>query len=67
MSNKVKITVIKKFTPDDVFGPDHGIAYNGGEIPACPLEIGSEFIVDHSYCNFELLLNRLSAVVYCRP
>jgi len=46
MTKKVKITVIRKFTPEDVFGINHGITYNGGEIPSCPLEVGSEFIVD---------------------
>ena len=46
MTRKAKITVVRKFTPEDVFGPNHGIMYNGGEIPSCPLEVGSEFIVD---------------------
>ena len=48
MTSKLKVTVIRKFTPEDVFGPNHNITYNGGEIPACPLELGREFIVgDH--------------------
>jgi uncharacterized repeat protein (TIGR04076 family) len=46
MVSKVKVTVIRKFTPEDVFGPDHGITYDGGKIPACPLELGQKFIVD---------------------
>ncbi|MGY5880759.1 MAG: TIGR04076 family protein [Candidatus Thorarchaeota archaeon] len=46
MVSKLKVTVIRKFTPEDVFGPNHGITYNGGEIPSCPLELGQEFIVD---------------------
>jgi uncharacterized repeat protein (TIGR04076 family) len=46
MIAKLKITVVKMFSPEDVFGPNHGITYNGGEIPACGLNLGQEFIVD---------------------
>ncbi len=47
MSPNVKITVVRKFTTEDVFGPDHGITWNGNPIPACGHEVGEEFIMDH--------------------
>jgi uncharacterized repeat protein (TIGR04076 family) len=50
MTTKLKVTVVRKFSPEDVFGPDHGVTYYGGEIPACGLELGQEFIVeDHRF------------------
>ena len=45
---KLKITVIKKFSPEDVFG--HKMHRHTGEpIPTCSLEVGSEFIVDNHH------------------
>jgi hypothetical protein len=32
MTTRLKVTVVKMFTPEDVFGPDHGITYNGGDM-----------------------------------
>ena len=42
---KVKITVVKKFTPKDVIGKDF-IRESGEPIPPCFLEEGAEYIVD---------------------
>ncbi len=48
MTTRLKVTVVKMFTPEDFFGPDHGITYSGEEIPPCFLKLGQEFIVnDH--------------------
>ncbi|HUU78564.1 MAG TPA: TIGR04076 family protein [candidate division Zixibacteria bacterium] len=45
----VKITVIKKFGPEDVFGSDHGCKTLSGKlVTKCGLfEEGAEFIVDN--------------------
>jgi len=44
---RVRVTVIKKFSVEDVFGENHSITYNGEPIPACGLEEGEEFIVEN--------------------
>ena len=42
----VKITVVKKFKPEDILG--HSVKRDTGEnIGYCSLEIGEEFIMDH--------------------
>jgi len=45
---KVKITVVKRFGPEDVFGPDHGLkGLSGDPIAMCTMfEEGAEFTVD---------------------
>jgi len=46
MANRVKITVIKRFSPEEVFG--HEVLKEGKPIPRCSYEVGEEFIVnDH--------------------
>lgn len=45
MTNKVKITVIKKFSPEEIFG--HEMMREGKPIPLCSYEVGEEFIVDN--------------------
>ena len=47
MKTKLKITVIKTFSPEDVFGPDHGITRNGKPFIPCDHKEGEEFIVDN--------------------
>ena len=47
MTTRLKVTVIKMFTPEDVLGPDHGITYNGDPLQPCGHQVGEEFIVDH--------------------
>ena len=47
MRTKVKVTVFKMFTPEDVFGVGHNITWNGKPIPECCHHEGEEFIVDH--------------------
>ena len=49
MKTDLKITVIKKFTPEDVFGHNHGITRNGLPFIPCDLEEGAEFIVTNQY------------------
>ena len=46
---RVKISVIKKFSANDVFGPDHEIkTLSGKPITNCHLfQIGDEFIVEN--------------------
>ena len=44
MKTKLKITVMKKFGPEEIFG--HEILRNGVPIPPCSYEVGTEFIVD---------------------
>ena len=45
---KVKITVIKRFGPEDVFGPGHNLkTLSGRPITKCSMfEEGTDFIVD---------------------
>lgn len=47
MTKKVKITVIRKFSPEEVFG--HGMIRQstGESVPTCSLERGREFIVEN--------------------
>ncbi len=45
MATKLKITVIKTFTPEEVFG--HEILRDGKAIQACSYKVGEEFIVDN--------------------
>ncbi|MHA3962982.1 MAG: TIGR04076 family protein [Candidatus Thorarchaeota archaeon SMTZ1-45] len=45
MKGRVKITVIKTFSPEEVFG--HEILRDGKPIQACSYEVGEEFIMDH--------------------
>ena len=45
MENKLKITVIKKFHPEEVFG--HDMSWNGEVLGKCPIEVGEEYIMDH--------------------
>jgi uncharacterized repeat protein (TIGR04076 family) len=47
LETKLKVTVVRKFTPEDIFGDDHGITWNGRPIHSCDHEIGEQFIVDH--------------------
>ncbi|MFX0151564.1 MAG: hypothetical protein ACFFAJ_12330, partial [Candidatus Hodarchaeota archaeon] len=42
---KVKITVIKKFGPKDIFGHDIIRHSTGKAIPICSMEEGKEYIV----------------------
>lgn len=44
---RIKITVVKKFSPKDVIGEDF-IRPNGETIPICWLEEGTEFIVEEN-------------------
>ena len=46
--NKVKITVVKRFGPDDVFGPDHNIRQISGELvkKCSSFKEGDEIIVE---------------------
>ena len=44
---KVKISVIKKFSPKDIIGKEF-IKSDGRPIPSCYLEVGDEFIVDET-------------------
>ncbi len=43
----IKITVIKKFSPTDVFGHEIIRKSTGKPIPSCYLEEGKEFIVEN--------------------
>ena len=45
--SKVKITVIKKYSPKDILGEEF-IRPDGRSIPICGFDIGEEFIVDES-------------------
>jgi uncharacterized repeat protein (TIGR04076 family) len=45
--SKVKITVVKKFSPIDVLGEDF-IRPDGRPIPICWLKEGEKFVVDES-------------------
>ena len=45
--SKVKITVIKKFSPKDIIGEDF-IRPDGRPIPECWMKIGDEFIVEEN-------------------
>ena len=45
MVAKLRITVVKKFNPEDVF--DYPITWNEESIPACGHKVGEEFIMDH--------------------
>ncbi|MCG3258996.1 MAG: TIGR04076 family protein [Candidatus Heimdallarchaeota archaeon] len=45
--SKVKISVIKKFSPKEILGYEF-IRPNGKPIPICSFEIGEEFIVDET-------------------
>ncbi len=46
MENKVKITVVKKMTTEDLYGKDVPIALSETFIPDCPrFKLGDEFIV----------------------
>lgn len=47
METKLKVTVFKMLTPEDIFGQDHNITWNGEPIPPCGHKVGEEFIVDH--------------------
>ncbi|MFX1475532.1 MAG: TIGR04076 family protein [Promethearchaeota archaeon] len=42
---RVKVTVIKKYSPEDIFGHEMR-RQDGKRIPVCGLEVGEEFIVD---------------------
>ena len=43
---KLRITVVRTFTPEDVFG--HKVLRENGEpISACDYKVGEEFLVDH--------------------
>ncbi len=48
MKSKVKVTVVKKFSPEDVFGHEM-IRENGEKILPCSYKEGQEFIVDHHF------------------
>ncbi len=45
MKKKLKLTVMKKFSPEEIFG--HEILRDGKTIPPCSYDVGTEFIVDH--------------------
>ena len=45
MKTRLKITVMKKFSPEEIFG--HEILRNGEPIPTCSYEVGREFIMDN--------------------
>ncbi len=45
--NKLKITVIKKFNPKDIFGQEMVRSSTGKPIPPCYLEEGQEFIMEN--------------------
>ncbi|MHA1198843.1 MAG: TIGR04076 family protein [Candidatus Heimdallarchaeaceae archaeon] len=45
--SKVKLTVIKKYSPKDILGEDF-IRPDGRPIPICWLDVGKEFIVDET-------------------
>jgi uncharacterized repeat protein (TIGR04076 family) len=47
MTAKVKITVVKTFSPEDIFG--HEILRDGKAIQACSYKVGQEFIMDHHF------------------
>jgi len=49
MRTNLKITVVKTFTPEDVFGPNHGITRNGQPFIPCDHKEGEEFIVKNQY------------------
>jgi uncharacterized repeat protein (TIGR04076 family) len=45
MTTKLKVTVFKKFSPEDIFG--HEVLARGKTLQACNHQVGDEFIVDH--------------------
>jgi uncharacterized repeat protein (TIGR04076 family) len=46
VTSKLKITVVKKFKPEDILG--HSVKLDTGEnIEYCSLEMGQEIIMDH--------------------
>ncbi|MFW9962563.1 MAG: TIGR04076 family protein [Candidatus Sifarchaeia archaeon] len=45
MTNKLKITVMRTCTPEEIFG--HEILRDGKPIRACSYEAGEEFIMDN--------------------
>jgi uncharacterized repeat protein (TIGR04076 family) len=47
--NNVKITVIKKFSPEDIFGHEIINHSTGKAIPMCSMEKGKEYVVDNLY------------------
>lgn len=49
MLTKVKITIVKRFGPEDIFGPNHNLkGLSGNPINKCNLfDDGTEFIVDN--------------------
>ena len=49
MKTNLKITVVKLFSPEDVFGPNHGITRNGKPFIPCNHKVGEEFIVKSQY------------------
>jgi uncharacterized repeat protein (TIGR04076 family) len=46
---KVKITVIRKFNPKEVFGHEVVRHDTGNIIPTCSMEKGKEYLVDNLY------------------
>ncbi|MCW4030910.1 MAG: TIGR04076 family protein [Candidatus Bathyarchaeota archaeon] len=50
MLEKIKITVIKKYKPEDVLGHEVKQSTTGKRIPSCLFfEEGQEFIAEHSF------------------
>jgi len=49
LRTNLRITVVKKFSPEDVFGLNHGITRNGKPFIPCDLKEGDEFIVKNQY------------------
>ena len=45
MTMKLKITVMKTLSPEEIFG--HEVLLDGKEIQPCSYEVGKEFIMDH--------------------
>ncbi|TFG96743.1 TIGR04076 family protein [Candidatus Thorarchaeota archaeon] len=58
MKTNLKITVVRTFNPEDVFGPDHGITRNGKPFIPCDHKEGEEFIVSSQYKKPEGLCER---------
>ena len=64
METKLKVTVFKMFTPEDIFGQEHDIKWNGEPIPPCGHKVDEEFIVDHHLNKPEGLCGRAWQVLY---
>lgn len=46
MTTKLRVTVVKKFSPEEIFGHEM-VKHDGRPIQPCSYELGKEFIVDH--------------------